>query len=140
MEIYFKKVTGAVLALKVDLDTITPQTEKLTPPTKAFFAVSRSLSADLGLYQLVPYFTRFISESVGNHLRDVVRLKALMRMTKALLSNPNLTVEPYLHQVMPAILTCIVGKQLCEDTLQDDHWSLREYAAQLVAYICDKYV
>eukprot|EP01127_Copromyxa_protea_P020825 TRINITY_DN7007_c0_g1_i1.p1 TRINITY_DN7007_c0_g1~~TRINITY_DN7007_c0_g1_i1.p1 ORF type:complete len:502 (-),score=82.94 TRINITY_DN7007_c0_g1_i1:107-1459(-) len=139
MELYFKKVTGAVLAVKVDLDEVTPQSDKLTPATKAFFAVTRSLSADLGLYQIVPYFARFISENVGKSLRNVVRLKALMRMTKALLNNPNLAVELYLHQLMPAILTCIVGKQLCEDSLKDDHWSLREYAAQLVAFICDKY-
>lgn len=140
MDLYFKKVTGAVLAVKNDLDSITPQAEKLPPQTKAFFSVTRSLSADLGLYQIVPYFTRFISESVSKYLNDVIRLKALMRMTKALLSNPNLTVEPYLHQLMPAILTCVVGKQLCSDPSGDDHWSLREYAAQLVSFVCDKYV
>lgn len=138
MELYYKKVTGAVLAVKSDLDEVTPKADKLPPPTKAFFAVTRSLCSDHGLYQLVPYFTKFIAETVGNNLRDVICLKALMRLTKALLSNPNLTVEPYLHQLIPAILTCVVGKQLCADPLTDDHWSLREYSAQLVSYICDK--
>lgn len=137
MELYFKKVTGAVLALTSDLDEVSPD-DKLPPTTKAFFSVTRSLSSDIGLYQLVPYFTRFISENVGENLRNVVRLKAIMRMTKALLINPDLTVEPYLHQLMPALLTCIVAKQLCSDPFKDDHWSLREYSAQLVAYVCER--
>jgi len=37
---------------------------------------------------------------------------------------------------MPAVLTCIVGKQLCRNPATDDHWSLRDNAATLMAAIC----
>ena len=37
---------------------------------------------------------------------------------------------------MPAVLTCIVGKQLCRNPATDDHWSLRDSAATLMAAIC----
>jgi len=40
---------------------------------------------------------------------------------------------------MPAILTCVLNKQLCENPT-DDHWALRDYGARLVAQICDRYV
>jgi hypothetical protein len=39
---------------------------------------------------------------------------------------------------MPAILTCVVGKRLCEDPA-DDHWSLRDFAAGLVSRVCSAY-
>jgi transcription initiation factor TFIID subunit 6 len=39
---------------------------------------------------------------------------------------------------MPTLLTCVVGKRLSE-TFDDDHWSLRQEASRLIAYICLKY-
>jgi len=115
------------------------ETDDLSPATKMFFSVLRSLSSDLGLFQIVPYLCRFIYDTTAKNLKNLVRLKAVMRATWALLKNPQLTVEPYLHQLMPAILTCLVGKQLCEDPMEDDHWSLREYSAQLVSFVCERY-
>ena len=41
-----------------------------------------------------------------------------------------------LHQLMPPVLTCIVGKQLCRNPATDDHWAVRELAAAVVAAIC----
>ena len=38
---------------------------------------------------------------------------------------------------MPPILTCLVGKKLSDRT--EDHWSLRESAAELVSIICTRY-
>ena len=39
---------------------------------------------------------------------------------------------------MPAILTCTVGNPLCFKP-EEDHWALRDVAAELVAYICDRF-
>lgn len=47
-------------------------------------------------------------------------------------------VERQLHQLLPSILTCVLGRQLCENPA-DDHWALRKYAAHLVAQICERY-
>lgn len=38
--------------------------------------------------------------------------------------------------MMPPILTCLLGKRLCEDPATDDHWTLRRLAATMVAYVC----
>ena len=38
--------------------------------------------------------------------------------------------------MMPSILTCLLGKRLCEDPIRDDHWTLRKLSASLIAFIC----
>jgi transcription initiation factor TFIID subunit 6 len=101
-------------------------------------AVLDSLSRDAAIQQLVPYFTKFIADEVTNNLRKLSLLRSLMEMTACLLHSPHIQIEPYLHQLMPCILTCLVGKSLCE-TPSQDHWSLRDYAADLVSTVCSLY-
>ncbi len=73
-----------------------------------------------------------------NNLRDLPLLRSLMTMAHCVLTSPHLNVEPYLHQLMPPILTCLVGKRLCS-SVSDDHWALRDYAASLVALVCKRF-
>jgi transcription initiation factor TFIID subunit 6 len=40
--------------------------------------------------------------------------------------------------MMPVILTCVVGKQLCEDP-SENHWYLRDKSALLLRKICSNY-
>uniref|UniRef100_A0A672YAW7 Transcription initiation factor TFIID subunit 6 n=1 Tax=Sphaeramia orbicularis TaxID=375764 RepID=A0A672YAW7_9TELE len=60
----------------------------------------------------------------------------LMRMVKALMDNPTLYLEKYLHELIPAVVTCIVSKQLCLRPDVDNHWALRDFAARLMAQSC----
>ncbi|EAW76590.1 TAF6 RNA polymerase II, TATA box binding protein (TBP)-associated factor, 80kDa, isoform CRA_c [Homo sapiens] len=60
----------------------------------------------------------------------------LMRMVKALMDNPTLYLEKYVHELIPAVMTCIVSRQLCLRPDVDNHWALRDFAARLVAQIC----
>jgi transcription initiation factor TFIID subunit 6 len=39
---------------------------------------------------------------------------------------------------MPPILSCLVARRLCENA-DEDHWSLRRFAAGLMATVCSKY-
>lgn len=59
-----------------------------------------------------------------------------MRMVKALMDNPTLYLEKYLHELIPAVVTCIVSKQLCLRPDVDNHWALRDFAARLMAQSC----
>ncbi|RLN72345.1 hypothetical protein BBJ28_00009819 [Nothophytophthora sp. Chile5] len=143
MQLYYTKVTEAVKSDDFELQ-------------RAAFS---SLARDPGIHQLLPYFSRFIYEEVKHSNHDLSLLFSLMRACRCLLVNQNLHVELYvssegywpsslllahplpsnwLHQLIPAILTCVLGKQLCENPA-DDHWALRKYAAQLVAQICERY-
>ena len=38
--------------------------------------------------------------------------------------------------MIPAVMTCIVSRQLCLRPDVDNHWALRDFAARLVAQIC----
>ena len=103
-------------------------------------AAISALGRDAGLQQLVPYFVQFVAELVPKSLRDSARLLVLIRMLKSLFFNEHLLLEPYLHQMMPPILTCIVGKRLCDDVEKDQrHWRLREESSSLLASILSRY-
>lgn len=40
---------------------------------------------------------------------------------------------------MPPVLTCLLGKRLCEDPEKEDHWSLRDRCAGMTADLCRKF-
>jgi transcription initiation factor TFIID subunit 6 len=125
---YFEKVTTAVM-----------KTENLSDlDVKLKQACYTSVRCDEGLHQLTPYFTQFIADGVRNNTRNLPALTCLMQLTECLLKSPYLHVDPYLHQLMPSVLTCIVGKFLCAGP-SEDHWGLRQFSCRLIALVCSKY-
>ncbi|KAK9268783.1 hypothetical protein L1049_000546 [Liquidambar formosana] len=96
------------------------------------------LATDSGLHPLVPYFTYFIADEVARNLNDFPLLFALMRIVQSLLQNPHIHIEPYLHQLMPSIITCLVAKRI-GNRFSDNHWELRNFTASLVALICKRF-
>ncbi|XP_031850183.1 transcription initiation factor TFIID subunit 6 isoform X2 [Nomia melanderi] len=101
----------------------------------------QSLSADPGLHEMLARMCTFIAEGVRvnvvqNHLALLIYL---MRMVKALLDNPSLYLEKYLHELIPSIATCIVSRQLCMRPEMDNHWALRDFASRLMAQICKNF-
>ena len=125
-QLYYKEITDACVGL--------------TSESRCQEALS-SLTADPGLYQLLPQFTSFITEGVRVNVtqRKLAVLKHLMKMSQALLENPALTLEKFLHELIPAVFTCLLNKQICLRPESEDHWSLRELAAKILAKICKKY-
>lgn len=152
LQLYFEKVTEAVTNLQIKTaSNRAGQTEKKDIYTHSLFgettksavnffeAARNSVAGDPGLHQLVPYFTRFLSTEIKSNLQNLGQLHALLRLLDALINNPHLQIDLYLHQIMPLLLTCLVGKQLCKDPSEDDHWSLREYSASIIASVCSRY-
>ncbi|KAJ6949682.1 hypothetical protein NC651_003614 [Populus alba x Populus x berolinensis] len=97
-----------------------------------------SLATDSGLHPLVPYFIQFIADEVSRNLNNFSLLFAVMRIARSLLQNPYIHIEPYLHQLMPSIITCLVAKRL-GNRFSDNHWELRNFTANLVASICKRF-
>lgn len=97
-----------------------------------------SLATDSGLHPLVPYYIYFVADEVTRNLNNFPLLFALMRLVWSLLQNPHLHIEPYLHQLMPSVMTCLVAKRLGNKT-SDNHWELRNFTANLVASICKRF-
>ena len=96
------------------------------------------VAQDPGLHQLVPYFVEFVQERIRENLKSVVILQRIIGFVAHLLKNPDIFLEPYLHQIMPSILTCVVAKRL-HTHASDNHWAVREAAACVVATICSRY-
>ncbi|CAM5138887.1 unnamed protein product [Natator depressus] len=90
---------------------------------------------------MLPRFSTFISEGVRVNVvqNNLALLIYLMRMVKALMDNPTLYLEKYLHELIPAVMTCIVSRQLCLRPDVDNHWALRDFAARLIAQICKNF-
>ncbi|PRQ32056.1 putative TAF6 HEAT repeat domain-containing protein [Rosa chinensis] len=78
------------------------------------------------------------SSRVTCNLNNFLLLVALMRLVRSLLQNPHIHVEPYLHQLMPSVITCLVAKRL-GNRYTDNHWELRNLTANLVSSICKRF-
>uniref|UniRef100_A0A0R0J477 TATA box binding protein associated factor (TAF) histone-like fold domain-containing protein n=1 Tax=Glycine max TaxID=3847 RepID=A0A0R0J477_SOYBN len=123
LQLYYEKITDLTLN---------------KPGSIPFRRALVSLATDSGLHPLVPYFTFFVADEVAQNLNNLAVLFALMRLVRSLLQNSQIHIELYLHQLMPPIITCIVAKRI-GNRLSDDHWELRNFSANLVASICQRW-
>lgn len=101
----------------------------------------QSLACDPGLHQMLPRLATFIAEGVRVNVvqHNLAILIYLMRMVKSLLENNTLYLEKYLHELIPAVGTCIVSRQLCSRPDHDNHWALRDFASRMMAAICKNF-
>ncbi|CAH8668048.1 unnamed protein product [Heterobilharzia americana] len=96
---------------------------------------------DPGLQPILPHLMTFITEgvriNVTNH--NLAILIYLMRLVKALIDNPHISLEPYLHLLVPTVITCVLNRQLCAKPITDNHWALRDFAAKQLATLCNRH-
>ncbi|XP_060191138.1 transcription initiation factor TFIID subunit 6-like isoform X2 [Lycium barbarum] len=135
LKIPVKHVLSRELQLYYDKITELTVNKSNSPLFKEALA---SLATDPGLHPLVPYFTYFVADEVARNLNNFDLLFALMRLVWSLLQNSHLHIEPYLHQSMPSVMTCLVARRL-GNKISDNHWELRDFTAKLVALICRRY-
>ncbi|SPO28609.1 related to TAF6 - Subunit (60 kDa) of TFIID and SAGA complexes [Ustilago trichophora] len=145
-------------------------------------AALASLRGDPGLHQLVPYLIQFVGSKVIDILRspsedesaaessgatavresrqisaaDNHMLGVLLSTIHAILVNPHIFIEPYLHQMMPSILSILLTSSLAEPELlrqlngADDvqtplvtagpsSYSLRAHASALLTHVVDTF-
>lgn len=98
-----------------------------------------SISNDNGIQPILPYLIYYINNNVYNSLNNTYYLLALMYLTKSIVYNKNLHIEPYLHQLLPSIMTCILHNKLSTNTVTDNHYELRNISSGLISYICHIY-
>lgn len=124
-QLYYREIADACIGL-----SDTKRQEALT-----------SLSTDPGLYQLLPQFCTYITEGVKVNVsqRKLNILKHLLKMVRSLLENATLSLEKYLHELIPTVLSCLINRQLCLRPEAEDHWGLRDLAAKVLTELCKKY-
>ncbi|OWB64271.1 hypothetical protein B5S31_g4593 [[Candida] boidinii] len=75
-------------------------------------ATLESIKSDPGLHQLVPYFIQFIAESITHNLKNINILTTMLMMIYSLLCNKSIFLDPYIHALMPCILTLLLAKKI----------------------------
>ncbi|KAF9046300.1 TATA box binding protein associated factor-domain-containing protein [Panaeolus papilionaceus] len=105
LQLYYARLTSSLLPPSSDM-------------TKRSAALA-SLRHDAGLQALLPYLVRWVGEGVvgalkeGSHSESEGKvLDVLMDVIAAILENSTLFVEPYLHQILPPILSILLHSSL----------------------------
>ncbi|KAG1901413.1 TATA box binding protein associated factor-domain-containing protein [Suillus fuscotomentosus] len=122
LQLYYTRLTASLL----------PPTADSTKRTAAL----ASLRNDAGLQALLPYLIRWVGEGVVTALKEGAQaeadgrsLEVLLDVVSAILENNTLFIEPYLHQLLPAILSTLL-----HSTLPPSHTThLRTSAAQTLS-------
>ncbi|KAF7633107.1 TAF domain-containing protein [Meloidogyne graminicola] len=100
------------------------------------------LQMDCGLRSLLPRFCIAITEGVRCNIvvHNMAILVYLMRMIQALSQNAALSLEPCLHELLPAMMSCILSRQLSSNQhTSETHCVLREFSADLLAQLLRHY-
>ncbi|KAK7040849.1 histone H4-like TAF Taf6, SAGA complex subunit [Paramarasmius palmivorus] len=120
-------------------------TSSLLPPSgdsAKKTAALASLRSDAGLQALLPYLIRWVGEGVVSSLKDGSQLEVdgrvlevLVEVIQAILDNSTLFVEPYLHQLLPPLLSTLL-----HSSLPPSHATvLRTTAAQTLSKLITKH-
>ncbi|KAF7979217.1 hypothetical protein HWV62_83 [Athelia sp. TMB] len=106
LQLYYTRLTSSLLP---------PSTSDHAKRTAAL----ASLRNDAGLQALLPYLIRWIGEGVVSALKEGAQsendgkmLEVLMDVISAIMDNTTLFVEPYLHQILPPILSTLLHASL----------------------------
>ncbi|KAF8349591.1 transcription initiation factor TFIID complex 60 kDa subunit [Amanita rubescens] len=106
LQLYYTRLTQSLLQSSAD------NTAKRT-------AALASLRHDAGLQALLPYLIRWVGEGVVGALKEGVQsesdgrvLEVMLDVIGAILENNTLFVEPYLHQLLPPILSTLLHSSL----------------------------
>jgi transcription initiation factor TFIID subunit 6 len=125
LQLYFNKVIQALTNQNADDEALHLRQAALS-----------SLRSDPGLHQLVPYFIQFISEQITHNLNNIALLSTMLEVIYSLLSNTNIFLDPYIHVLMPCILTLLLAKHIGSDL---EHFAVRDFAASLLEHVCKNY-
>lgn len=121
LQLYFTRVTVALERGKATAET-----------AEQHEIVLQSLGRDTGLQELVPFMVRYIQQELYRQISNVEHCRTLVRAATALLRNSHLHLELQIHELLPALMTCVVAKRLSEG----DHWALRREAAMALLTTC----
>jgi len=101
-------------------------------------AALASLRGDSGLHQLVPYLIQWVGEKVNSGLRDEKTLEVMLQTINAIVMNPYLGIELYLHQLLPFVLSILLTSALGTSN-NNLTFVLRTRAGSLLSYIVAQY-
>ncbi|KAM9917113.1 hypothetical protein OXX59_009557 [Metschnikowia pulcherrima] len=99
LKLYFDKVVEVLISTDAEKEPLRE-------------AALSSLRTDPGLHQLVPYLIQFVAEQITNQLRNLDVLITMLDVVSALYDNKTVFLAPYVHSLMPCILTLLLAKRI----------------------------
>eukprot|EP00002_Diphylleia_rotans_P009644 TRINITY_DN20007_c0_g1_i1.p1 TRINITY_DN20007_c0_g1~~TRINITY_DN20007_c0_g1_i1.p1 ORF type:complete len:486 (+),score=72.58 TRINITY_DN20007_c0_g1_i1:73-1530(+) len=96
------------------------------------------ISTSARIQPVIATLVQFINDEIVRSLGKLPQLQSAMTVLESLFNNRYIFLDPYVQQLVPATLTCLIGRNLCEKPT-DDHWSLRNRACRLLCIICQRY-
>ncbi|KAL7565801.1 hypothetical protein ACA910_015580 [Epithemia clementina (nom. ined.)] len=149
LRLYFGRVTAAVES--TSHSSAGSSSNKLQ-------SVLQSLAQDAGLQELVPFFIRYSQQALYQHVDYSL---TVLQLILALLQNPFLHLELHIHELLPALMTCIVTTQTTTTSTNNSsnnllvagptpsqalqqqsssssqlHWSIRQWSSLALATAC----
>ncbi|KAL9952533.1 hypothetical protein ACROYT_G039802 [Oculina patagonica] len=98
----------------------------------------RDLKTNPKISSLLAYFVNFIASGVKTYSHDLTQLSKLLSMVRSLIDNLSLFLEPYVIQLVTAVMYCLLESLAASLNPQNDHWRLRDEAAYILARISRK--
>lgn len=136
LQLYFDTVVSAIMP---------PSDNQAAQPDAADVEAKRqaalqSLRSDPGLHQLTPYFVQFAQEKISQNLKSSYSIvSTMLEVVDALVHNPTIFIEPYIHHIMPVVLTPLLAKQTGSQPITNETYHIRDYAASLLEFLCQNY-
>ncbi|EDO48592.1 predicted protein [Nematostella vectensis] len=87
---------------------------------------------------IFPYFVSFIASGVKSCSHDLKQLSRLLGMVSALTDNSSLFLDPYVIQLVTAVMYCLLETLTVSLNPVNDHWRLRRDAACILAFLSRK--
>lgn len=84
---------------------------------------------ETGIQQLVPYFLHHFKLEIRKNYESDDARGVIINMYGSLLKNKYIFIDPYLHEILPPLLSCAIGKSVSDEARAD--------ASYLVKYVFD---
>lgn len=137
LQLYFDRVVKALLNSNED------ETSDATGSSAGSLRniALNSLRNDPGLHQLVPYLVQFVQEQISLALKTKLSIvHTMLEVIHAMILNDTIYIEPYIHQIVPCLLTPLLSKRVgVSGAPTTSSFAIRDFAASLLNKICDAY-
>lgn len=101
-----------------------------TMDTDPDVAVSCLLN-ESGIQQLVPYFIHHFKIEMRKNLGDDSALNTILLLYSSLLNNSFIFIDPYLHEILPPLFSCAIGKSVSD--------GVRGTASRILKHVYDTF-
>ena len=145
---YYKEITESIIGSKEKSSGHQSNNEDIKLRNEAI----SSLTHSTGIHQLLPRFIAFFHEGIKCNVTNFNSqnsdrpssiayyriLGNLLKMVEALNLNVNISLEDYIHEILPGLFTCCLSNKVVIKHY-NKQFHAREFSAKLISSICKCY-